>query len=101
MRNQTIGNLLGYWEQCVAAAKKVEQERLLRTRSQQAYGEQEAKIKISVHWELLPHTTCAFVVRQLHSVIRAPHCSTPDGSISKVIRNHHTKIKVEVVKLQV
>ena len=44
------------------AAKKVEQERLLRAGAQQADGQQETKIKIRVHWEPPPgaHEKWAF-----------------------------------------
>jgi len=49
-------------ESRAAAAKKVEQERLLRTGSRQAGGEQETKIKIRVYWEPPPgaHAKWAF-----------------------------------------
>lgn len=73
-------------ESRAAAAKKVEQERLLKTSSQQALGEQETKIKIRVYWEPPPgaHAKWAFAftyVCQLHSV------STP--AVDAISRRHH------------
>jgi len=60
-------------ESRAAAAKKVEQERLLRAGAQQADNQQETKIKIRVYWEPPPgaHAKWAFAftyVYQLRSV---------------------------------
>lgn len=73
-------------ESRAAAARKVEQERLLRTGSEQAGGEQETKIKIRVYWEPPPgtHAKWAFAfnyVCQLNSVNAL--------SIYSIPRRHH------------
>ncbi|SRR5258706_6455713 len=73
-------------ESRAAAAKKVEQERLLSTSSQQAVGEQETKIKIRVYWEPPPGARAKWAfaftfVCQPHSVI-AP-------VIDSISRRHH------------
>lgn len=83
-------------ESRAAAAKKVEQERLMRTSSQQAVGEQETKIKIRVFWEPPPgaHAKWAFAftyVCQLHSVSTPLLTLSPDGTVSQAIRNDHAK----------
>lgn len=80
----------------MAAAKNDGQERVLRMGSQQADWEKETKITIRAYWEFPgAHATWAFAftsVCQLHLVRTcAPHTLTPDGAISKVIRNHHTE----------
>ena len=82
-------------ESRAAAAKKVEQERLLSTSSQQAVGEQETKIKIRVYWEPPPGARAKWAfaftfVCQPHSV-RSLLTLSSDGTISKAVRNHHTK----------
>lgn len=73
-------------ESQAAAAKKVEQERLLRTGSHQA-DESEMKIKIRVFWEPPPgaHAKWAFAftyVCQLCSANTLQFTHSPDGTIS-------------------
>ena len=79
-----------------AAAKKVEQERLLRTGSEQVDGEQDIKIKIRVYWEPPPgaHAKWAFAFTYVCQVRLGKALSLtqlPDGTVSKAIRNHHTE----------
>ena len=83
-------------ESRAAAAKKVEQERLLRTGSHQADEVSDIKIKIRVFWEPPPgaHAKWAFAftyVCQLCSANTPPLTLSPDGTVSKAIRNHHTE----------
>jgi len=83
-------------ESRAAAAKKVEQERLLRTGSHQADGEADIKIKLRVFWEPPPgaHAKWAFAftyVCEFSSVNTSPLTLPPGGTIPKAIRNHHTE----------
>ena len=72
-------------ESRAAAAKKVEQERLLRTSSQQAVGEQETKIKIRVYWEPPPgvHAKWAFAFTYVCQI-----CSVSTPAIDSIFRRH-------------